>query len=217
MRRCTLFRINTSWHRLSLLVLDPLIANGIEKGCCIAAEKIRDQAKKLYRTTIDGWEFSDDLGSFGTDYLRRAVVAMTGLGAGPKEDAVHFRARRDVNGERLNGKNHYAIQFEKGQLPPVNAFWSITLYDHRRFFVPNPIHRVAIGDRNCLKLDLDGSLTILVQHDLPTPDKLSNWLPAPAENFTLTMRLYWPKTEILSRTWKPPGAHKLTAAARKAA
>ena len=195
--------------------LDPLIASGIESGCRLAAERMVNEADKT-QATINGWE-SDDIGTFGTDYLRRAVFAMNALGASLKEDIATFRARRETGGEPLDGKNQYAIHFEKGQFPPVNAFWSVTLYDRLGLFVENPIHRFAIGNRDSLKLNPDGSLTVVVQHDLPAPGNVSNWLPAPAENFSLTMRLYWPRTEILSRTWKPPRIHRLAAEMRKAA
>jgi hypothetical protein len=197
--------------------LDPLIASGMESGCRLAAEKIVNEANKPQGTAVNGWESSNDLGEFGTDYLRRAAFAVTGLDLSPKEDAVYFRARHEGNGELFDGKNRYAIHFEKGQFPPVNAFWSVTLYDHQNLLVENPLHRFVIGNRDSLKLDPDGSLTLLVQHDPPALGKVSNWLPAPAENFTLTMRLYWPRTEIFSRTWKPPRIHRLAAEMRKAA
>ena len=96
------------------------------------------------------------------------------------------------------------MQFPKGQFPPVGAFWSITLYNTKQFFVPNPINRYAIGDRDNLKSNDDGSVTIYIQHESPGADKESNWLPAPQDRFNLFMRLYWPKKEILDGAWKMP-------------
>jgi hypothetical protein len=106
------------------------------------------------------------------------------------------------------GTNRYVIRFAKDHLPPVEAFWSITLYDSKQFFVQNPINRYAIGDRDKLKFDADGSLTLYVQQQSPGADKESNWLPAPNGNFNLFMRLYSPKKEILDGTWKPPAIQR---------
>lgn len=105
--------------------------------------------------------------------------------------------------------NRYVIQFPKGQLPPVKAFWSITMYNSKQFFVDNPIGRYAIGDRDKLKFNDDGSLTLYFQHESPGKDRESNWLPAPNNAFNLFMRLYWPKDQIIDGTWKPPAVKKL--------
>jgi hypothetical protein len=114
----------------------------------------------------------------------------------------------------LSGLNQYEITFLKGQLPPVGAFWSITLYNSRQFFVKNPIKRYAIGDRDNLKFNSDGSLTLYVQTTSPGNDKESNWLPAPSDTFSLFMRLYWPHKEILEGTWRPPGIERTISASR---
>jgi hypothetical protein len=126
------------------------------------------------------------------------------LGANLPEDAIYPRATVDADGEPLLGTNRYVIQFPKGQLPPVGAFWSITMYNAKQFFVPNPINRYAIGDRDDLKSSDDGSVTIYIQHESPGADKESNWLPAPKERFNLVMRLYRPKEEVIDGTWKIP-------------
>jgi hypothetical protein len=96
------------------------------------------------------------------------------------------------------------VRFPKGQLPPVGAFWSLTMYNARQSFVQNPLNRYAIGDRDNLGFNDDGSLTLYIQHDSPGKEKESNWLPAPADSFNLVMRLYWPKKEALDGTWKLP-------------
>src|SRR5262249_1064860 len=101
------------------------------------------------------------------------------------------------------GANRYVIRFSKEEVPPVNAFWSLTLYNSKQAFVENPIGRYAIGDRDRLKFADDGSLTLYVQHESPGPDKEANWLPAPTDDVNLILRLYWPKKEALDGTWKP--------------
>lgn len=96
------------------------------------------------------------------------------------------------------------LHFEKGQTPPADAFWSITMYDEDGFQVPNPINRFAIGDRDKLNFNADGSLDIYVQADSPGADKEANWLPAPKSEFQPTMRIYSPRPEVLGGTWSPP-------------
>jgi hypothetical protein len=139
------------------------------------------------------------------------------LGANLPEDAVYPRATKDSNGQPFNGASRYAIRFAKGQLPPVGAFWSITMYNSNQFFVNNPIGRYAIGDRDKLKFNDDGSLTLYVQSDSPGKEKESNWLPAPKDSFSLFMRLYWPKKEILDGSWLPPAVVNQAAEVRQVA
>jgi hypothetical protein len=98
------------------------------------------------------------------------------------------------------------MRFEPGQWPPVNAFWSLTMYTDRQFFVDNPIGRYAIGDRDDLQPNADGSLDLLIQHDPPPSE--GNWLPAPEGNFNLMLRMYWPKRQALDGTWKPPAVER---------
>ena len=102
------------------------------------------------------------------------------------------------------------VTFAKGATPPVNGFWSMTLYNEHHFFAPNPIKRYSLGTKNrSLKFNPDGSLTIYVQATSPGADKESNWLPAPAGNFSIWLRAYWPDKAILDGTWKPPVIKKL--------
>jgi hypothetical protein len=115
----------------------------------------------------------------------------------------------DAQGQPLTGANRYVMRFPKGQLPPVNAFWSITMYNARQAFVQNPIDRHAIGDRDTLRFDDDGSLAIYIQTESPGKDKESNWLPAPQDSFNVFMRLYWPKKQILDGTWKMPPVERV--------
>lgn len=154
----------------------------------------------------NGWNvLISDIGTYGTNYLRRATIARVGLGANLPEDAVYpNNAGVDRDGNPLSGKRRYVIRFQPGQTPATNAFWSITMYDQRGFLVNNPIGRYAIGDRDQLDLGDDGSLTIYIQHDAPGPDKERNWLPAPEGVFSPTMRIYWPKEAVLQGTWHMP-------------
>ena len=152
----------------------------------------------------NGWGVRRELiGSYGTYYGVRAGVAMIGLGALPPEEAVYPNARVDANGETLNGSNRYRIHFPAGKTPPSGAFWSVTMYDHEGFLVDNPIGRYAIGDRDPLQFNPDGSLDLLIQHEKPAAME-SNWLPAPKGTFALTMRIYLPGKDFLDASWKLP-------------
>jgi hypothetical protein len=146
----------------------------------------------------------DDIGNFGTDYDLRAAIGRVALGANIREDAIYPATRKDTQGISLSGSRQYIIHFEKGRLPPVKAFWSITMYNDRQFFVDNPINRYAIGDRDAMQYDKDGGLSIYVRRDSPGKELESNWLPAPEGDFNLIMRLYWPEVSILDGSWPMP-------------
>jgi hypothetical protein len=152
------------------------------------------------------------LGKFGADYGARAVVALIGLGANLPADAVYPSAFVDGEGKPLNGANRYTLHFDKGQTPPVNAFWSVTMYNKQSFFVANPINRYAISSWMPLKRNNDGSIDIYIQHESPGKDKEGNWLPAADDDFNVTMRMYWPidkNPSILDGSWKPPGIQQV--------
>ena len=157
-----------------------------------------------------GWLVpGDELGRYGRSYLTRAGVAHEGLGANTRREADYPRATLDVDGRPLTGAHRYVLRFAPGELPPVRAFWSLTLYDRRSFLVENPIDRYAIGDRTRgLRRGADGSLTLYVQRSAPGGARRANWLPAPAGRFRLTMRLYEPKAAALSGRWKPPAIRR---------
>jgi hypothetical protein len=153
----------------------------------------------------NGWNImTGAIGYFGGDYLFRAVMALFGFGANRPEDAIYPSAAIDGDGRPLSGVNRYTLHFPKGQTPPVNAFWSITMYDEQGFPVENAIQRYAVGDRDKLKFNDDGSLTLYIQNQSPGADKESNWLPAPKGIFTLTMRCYSPRPQIATGEWVPP-------------
>ena len=151
-----------------------------------------------WRTNLTG------IGTYGTDYRARASIAFGGLGANPIEDATYPVAQMDADGQPLLSDNRYVIHFSKEQLPPVRAFWSLTLYDQRQFFTANPINRHAIGDRDALKFNDDGSLDLYIQNASPGADKEANWLPAPAGPFTMNLRLYLPQRRATDGSWLVP-------------
>jgi len=151
-----------------------------------------------------GWRQGKTIGRYGTAYRERAFVARTGLGALPLEDAMYPSTSVDADGRGLSGDAAYVLHFTKAEIPPVNAFWSMTLYDADGYFVANPINRYAIGDRDRLTFNEDGSLDIYIQAARPPEGRVANWLPAPAGPFNLALRLYWPKPEALSGSWRPP-------------
>jgi hypothetical protein len=162
-----------------------------------ARQEIAAAAQKPGGKVVNNWILTYDLGSYGTNYLYRAAVASVGLGANLPEDAIYPVTRVDADGQPLTGQNKYVMHFTKDQIPPVNAFWSLTLYNNKQFFVENPINRYAIGDRDKLTFNADGSLDLYIQHETPGKDKESNWLPAPKDGFNLIMRLYWPRKPVL--------------------
>jgi hypothetical protein len=182
------------------------------------ADGVKDGKKKVIELghnpgigkVVNGWTvISKGIGTYGTNYDARAGVAWFGLGANLPDDAIYPALRVDGDGQPLNGANKYVLHFDKGQIPPVNAFWSLTIYNAKQAFVANPIRRYAIGDRDKLRFNADGSLDLFVQSASPGKEKESNWLPAPPDSFNFLMRLYWPKEEVLDGTWAPPGLKKV--------
>ncbi len=167
-----------------------------------AQQKIAGQASKN-GVQENGWRYSLRTGSYGTDYLNRASVAWYGLGANVPQDAVYLVDGYDAAGHPLTGANNFALHFAPGQTPPVNGFWSLTLYSPQYFFVPNALSKYTVSPRNDLKYNADGSLDLYVQTQSPGREREPNWLPAPRGNYLLMLRLYWPKEPILSLAWKP--------------
>ncbi len=163
--------------------------------------------------TTNGWlYFTTGAGNWGTDYALRAMANMLGPGWNRPQDAVYPLSQKDANGDDYNGADHkYVMHFEKGQFPPVKAFWSVTLYDPGFFFVPNSIDRYELSQRNKFITNPDGSVDMYLQADSPDKAKEANWLPAPKGKFVLVMRLYWPTAippSILDGSWTPPAAKR---------
>jgi hypothetical protein len=153
---------------------------------------------------VNGWALQLDLGTYGTNYPLRAAVAYAGLGANLAADAVYPMSLMDTDGKPYDGARKYVLHFKKGELPPVNAFWSLSMYDENMFFVANPLHRYNIGSRDKLVKNADGSADLFIQHESPGPDREGSWLPAPEGRFNLVLHLYWPKAEVLNGRWVPP-------------
>lgn len=186
--------------------LDPVVARGIEAGVRSGLEKIVADAEAPRGNVVNNWSRlgTTDLGCYGTDYLFRASIARIGLGANLVTDAMYPDATADGTGNPLNGTHRYTLHFAADQLPPVNGFWSVTVYNAKGFFVDNPINRYVIGDRDELTYNDDGSLDVYFQHAMPGPDFESNWLPTDAGPFRVSMRMYWPKESALDGSWAPP-------------
>jgi hypothetical protein len=160
----------------------------------------------------NGWIFTTKAGIYGTDYLQRALITAIGLGANRPQDAVYPTSDVDSDGKPYSGANKYVVHFPKGETPPVNAFWSITMYNANYFFVDNPLNKYTVSPRNDLKYNADGSLDLYIQNESPGKEKEGNWLPAPKDKFVLMMRLYWPKENapsIIDGSWNPPPVKKV--------
>jgi hypothetical protein len=153
---------------------------------------------------MNGWQVALDLGRYGTNYLYRASWTFFAVGGNLVEDAIYPLGITDSDGKILNGANKYTLTFPKGQLPPADAFWSLTMYDADSFLVPNAIDRYALGDRDKLNVNDDGSVTLYIQQASPGSDKETNWLPAPKAEFKIALRLYVPKKSVTDGTWRPP-------------
>jgi hypothetical protein len=159
----------------------------------------------------NGWHIMLKTGVYGTDYLNRAVVTMFGLGANLPEDPVYPVSMMDASSKPYDGTNRYLLHFDKGELPPVRGFWSLTMYNQKFFFVENPLNRYTLSQRNKLKYNPDGSVDLYLQSSNPGAGKQANWLPAPQGPFVLMLRLYWPNETsptILNGTWKPPAVQQ---------
>jgi len=191
--------------------LDPAVAKGIAAAPKPGQEKISAYLKGSIVTgdakVENGWLFFHKAGVYGDSYRDRAMITWYGLGANRIQDAVYPTSEGPDLLKKYSGANKYVVHFNKGEMPPANAFWSITMYDMDYFFVPNPINRYTASSRNRFKTNADGSVDLYIQHDSPGKDKEQNWLPAPSDAFVLMMRLYWPSEKapsILDGTWKPP-------------
>ncbi|MFH6937101.1 DUF1254 domain-containing protein [Flavobacterium sp. FlaQc-30] len=156
------------------------------------------------------WTTADNCAAFGTDYFTRTAIAKSNILVNAGKETKYFYQDLDSKGSRLNGSKQYTLTFAKGNLPPVDGFWSLTLYDKHHFFYPNAIKRYSVGTKNRdLKYNVDGSLTLYVQHAEPQGDKKANWLPSPADDFCLYFRCYGPKQSVIKNQWTPPSVVKI--------
>jgi hypothetical protein len=184
--------------------LDPNVKKALELAPKAAQQLMAWKLPTIARVA-NGWSMNTEtMGVYGNYYLKRAMVAQFGLGANLPDDAIYPISLGDSTGKALDGANRYTIHFEKGQTPPVDAFWSLTLYDNEGFQVANSLNRFALSDWMKFNYNADGSLDLLIQNQSPGADMESNWLPAPKAEFTLTLRLYAPKSDALTGRWNPP-------------
>jgi len=173
---------------------------GITEG-----EKLIDAKVANAGTKMNGWIVNTHLGNYGTDYLLRAAATKIGFGANMPEESLYPLTFTDINGNPLNGSHNYIIHFKPGQTPPVKAFWSITMYNNKSYFIENPINRYNIGGlTQGLKNNTDGSIDIYLQNQNPGKDKVSNWLPSPKDSFNLILRMYVPQEQVLNGVWSYP-------------
>ena len=197
--------------------LDPAVAKGLAEVPKPAQEKIMGYLKESPLTgdskLSDGWFFTTKTGLYGTNYRMRALITAIGLGANRPQDAVYPTSEGPDALKSYSGEHKYVMHFNKGELPPVDGFWSLTMYDGAYFFVPNPINRYTVSQRNKLKANADGSVDLYIQNESPGKDKEQNWLPAPKDKFILMMRLYWPKEtppSLLDDSWKVPAVKEIS-------
>ena len=196
-------------NSFALETLDPVTKQALERAPSDGLQAMQAKAPTLARL-VNGWQMNTDtMGVYGDYYLKRAIVAMMGLGANQPEDAIYPLAFADAEGTPPNGDHDYVLHFDKETLPPVEAFWSVTIYDQDGFQVANPLNRFAIGDRDALRYNADGSLDLYLQHESPGPEREANWLPAPRGPLGVTMRLYAPKTTALDGRWVPPALQRV--------
>ena len=177
-----------------------------------ALKKIEANQSSL-GAVVNGWIVTKGLGTYGTNYIKRAVVAAFGWPANQEKDAVYPYTEVDSTGQKLTGANKYTLTFPKDATPPVDGFWSITMYqiDQGWWFVPNALNKFTVSLRDKPKPNADGSLTLYFQNESPGADKEANWLPAPKGEFIPMLRMYWPKEaspSILNGTWKVPPVAK---------
>lgn len=199
------------------LTFNPDALTEAQKRGLLRAEKaafnrIRLHAREIGRME-NGWRISTDIGAYGDNRLMASTVGFSGYGGNIAEEAMYLPVFIDKSGESFNGTNRYEIHFAADQLPPVNSFWSVTLYDlPNNQLVANPINRYAIGDRTPgLKRNRDGSITLRIQHERPSKGGAANWLPSPEGNFWMILRMYGPKPSVLRGSYAPPAVEKVGA------
>jgi hypothetical protein len=197
--------------------LDPAVSAAIGKAPTLAQDKIMAGDKAAVAggdlKFTNGWQYSTNLGEYGTNYLLRAYITAIGLGANLSKDAIYPKSEGPDAVQKYDGSAKYVLRFDKGKLPPVKGFWSLTMYDADYFFVDNPLNRYTLSERNDLKTNPDGSVDLYIQAGNPGPDKESNWLPAPKGRFVLMLRLYWPTEtppSLFDGSWLPPQVIKVS-------
>ena len=199
---------------LDAAATDPTIKQALTETAVAAEKELITPLLQFHnngRPLGNGWTSPPNGAKWGTDYLSRAATARSNMYDNAPQETRYVYTDFDSSGSRLSasGGGAFTVTFARDQTPPVDGFWSLTLYNKEHMFAPNALKRYSLGTKNkSLKLNADGSLTLYVQHESPGKDKESNWLPAPDEEFSLYIRAYWPKPAILDGTWIPPKVQK---------
>jgi hypothetical protein len=187
----------------------PNVKQAFERGTADGRALVAKLGKEAGGEGGKGWIYTTRSGAYGVDYPYRAAIAYCCLGENLPQDAVYPSLSVDSEGRPLDGNNNYLLHFDKGKHPPVDAFWSVTAYDADGYLIPNVMKRQALGDRDKLIANADGSLDFYIQTNTPGVDKEANWLPVTKAPFTLLMRLYSPRAEILEGSWSPPAVRRV--------
>jgi hypothetical protein len=193
--------------------LSPELKTAIEQGMADAWADLASLQKRIDAGEVTSGDLFGTREYLKNNYLYRMAAAVLGIYGNSKQEAMYPVYAIDADGKKLDGANRYAVRFAPGQLPPVNAFWSLTMYElPASLLVANPLNRYLINSPMLpnLKLDADGGLTLLIQNQSPGADKEANWLPAPKGPFIMFMRLYWPKPEALEGKWTAPPLNRMT-------
>ncbi|MGI6856101.1 DUF1254 domain-containing protein [Mesorhizobium sp. 1B3] len=189
--------------------VDPEIRKAVDEAAAEAEEQLVKpliQFRNFGLVLPHNWTTTSNNAAFGTDYFTRTAVAKSNIFVNAQNETKYFYQDLDSGGARLNGAKKYTVTFAKDETPPVDGFWSLTLYNEHHFFEPNDIKRYSLGTKNkSLQYNADGSLTIYIQAEPPSEELRDNWLPAPKESdFSLYIRAYWPKTAVIDGSWTPP-------------
>jgi len=198
---------------------DPQVMKTLQAAALAADEELiapMMQWKYNGQPAGNGWTSPANNGAFGTDYYHRTGAVKADPYDNKRNETMYFYTDNDTKLQQLVGSSSYSVTFAKGQLPPVKGFWSVTMYDPEHYFYQNALKRFALGTKNkSLKYNDDGSLTIYLGNKSPGKDEETNWLPAPAGNFSIWLRAYWPDQAILDGSWKPPVIARLGAVAKQ--
>jgi DNA sulfur modification protein DndE len=190
--------------------LNATMRDAIDQGFQDAASQVN--AASINPPSViknNGWNIYYS-GPYGTNYTQRAGMALGYLFTVLPQDALYPISNTTATGIPYSGANNYVLHFANNGTPPVNAFWSVTLYDSQGYVIPNPINRYTIAPHlGNVTYNPDGSLDIYIQNASPGDNKESNWLPAPSGAFQLALRLYWPQDSALNGSWVPPGIQQV--------
>ena len=187
--------------------LSPEVKAAMEQGIADAWAAFAEFKKQADAGTVTAGDVFGTREYLKNNYLYRMTAAVLGIYGNSKQEAMYPMYSVDADGQKLDGANRYTLRFAPGQLPPVNAFWSLTMYElPASLLVANPLNRYLLNSPMLpqFKRDADGGLTLYIQNESPGADKEPNWLPAPKGPFIMFMRLYWPKAEAMNGTWKQP-------------